>query len=101
MPMTAPPGDSTATQPPARSPSCSPSTSLAVATCAGCGSSAPLAAHLLYGDAPALVVRCPSCTSVVLRHAAGGGRLRLDLTGASLIIVTLADTSPAEAVQRA
>jgi hypothetical protein len=33
----------------------------AVATCAGCGNRAPLAAHPLYADAPALVVRCPNC----------------------------------------
>lgn len=74
---------------------------VAIATCAGCGSSAPLAAHLLYGDAPALVVRCPSCTGVVLRYASGGSRLRLDLTGASLITVTLADASAAAAGQPA
>lgn len=66
----------------------------AVATCAGCGGSAPLAAHVLYADAPALVVRCPSCTGVVLRFAAGGGTLRLDLTGARLVTVTLPAGAP-------
>ncbi|WP_127131495.1 DUF6510 family protein [Georgenia sp. SYP-B2076] len=60
----------------------------AMATCAGCGSTAPLAAHVLYADAPAMVVRCPSCTYVVLRFAADGAGLRLDLTGARLITVT-------------
>ncbi|HZA17321.1 MAG TPA: DUF6510 family protein [Pseudonocardiaceae bacterium] len=33
---------------------------VAVATCVGCGNSAPLAAHPLYADAPTLVVRCPT-----------------------------------------
>ena len=33
---------------------------VAVVTCAGCAHSAPLAAHPLYADAPALVVRCPT-----------------------------------------
>lgn len=61
----------------------------AVATCASCGSAAPLAAHLLYADAPALVVRCPSCTGVVLRFGSADGWLRLDLTGARLITVDL------------
>ena len=63
---------------------------VAVATCAGCGNTAPLAAHPLYADAPALVVRCPHCTGVVLRYANSGSRLRLDLTGARLLTVTLA-----------
>jgi hypothetical protein len=65
----------------------------ALSTCASCGSAAPLAAHLLYADAPALVVRCPSCAGVVLRFAAAGGTLRLDLTGARLITVELPDGS--------
>lgn len=59
----------------------------AVVTCDGCGNSAPLAAHDLYADAPALVVRCPSCTGVVLRYGSGGGRLRLEMTGTRLLTV--------------
>jgi ribosomal protein S27E len=62
---------------------------VAMATCAGCGNTAPLAAHPLYAHAPALVVRCPNCAAVVLRYASSGGRLRLDLRGAQLITVTL------------
>lgn len=62
---------------------------VAVATCAGCGGRAALAAHLLYADAPALVVRCPSCTGVVLRYAAERGRLRLDMAGVRLLTVTV------------
>lgn len=60
----------------------------AVATCAACGRSAPLAVHKLYADAPALVVRCPSCTGIVLRYASSGRRLRLDMTGTRLLTIT-------------
>ena len=44
-------------------------------------------AHHLYADAPALVLRCPSCTEVVLRFAAQPGRLLLDLRGVRLLTV--------------
>ena len=46
-----------------------------------------LGAHHLYADAPALVLRCPSCTEVVLRFAAQKGRLLLDLRGSQLLVV--------------
>ena len=63
---------------------------VAMATCAGCGNTAPLAAHPLYVHAPALVVRCPNCAAVMLRYSSGGGRLRLDMTGTRLLTVSLA-----------
>lgn len=56
-------------------------------TCAHCGGTAPLGAHALYADAPALVLRCPGCAGVVLRFARGGGRVRLDLTGTRLLVL--------------
>ena len=59
--------------------------------CASCGSTAMLGAHHLYADAPALVLRCPSCTGVVLRFAAQRGRLVLDLSGAQLLVVPVPD----------
>jgi Family of unknown function (DUF6510) len=55
--------------------------------CASCGSTSMLGAHHLYADAPALVLRCPSCTEVVLRFAAQQGRLLLDLRGSQLLTV--------------
>jgi hypothetical protein len=55
--------------------------------CASCGSVSMLGAHHLYADAPALVLRCPSCTGVVLRFAAQRGRLLLDLRGTQLLVV--------------
>jgi uncharacterized protein DUF6510 len=53
--------------------------------CASCGGTSMLGAHHLYADAPALVLRCPTCTEVVLRFAAQDGRMLLDLTGAQLL----------------
>ena len=73
---------------------------VAVVTCAGCAHSAPLAAHPLYADAPALVVRCPHYTGVVLRYANSGHRLRLDLTGTRLLTVTLPANEPAQGIER-
>jgi uncharacterized protein DUF6510 len=55
--------------------------------CAACGTTTMLGAHHLYADAPALVLRCPSCTEVVLRFAAQEGRLLLDLRGCRLLVV--------------
>jgi hypothetical protein len=56
-----------------------------------------LGAHHLYADAPAMVVRCPTCTGVVLRFASQDGRMLLDLRGAELLTVPVpmvADDEP-------
>ena len=53
---------------------------------------APLAAHALYVDAPALVIRCPTCHEVVLRYGHIGNRLRLDLNGITSLLVELEET---------
>ena len=55
--------------------------------CAACGSTSMLGEHHLYADAPAMVLRCPSCTEVVMRMAALDGRMLLDLRGAQLLTV--------------
>lgn len=54
----------------------------------------------LIADAPALVVRCPNCAGVVLRYASSGSRLRLDLTGARLLTVTLPANGSVEGIGR-
>ena len=54
--------------------------------CGGCGRSAPLATYTTYADAPALVLRCPDCSGVVLRFSARDGTVRLDLTGTRLLV---------------
>lgn len=56
-------------------------------TCAHCGTPAALGAHHLFADAPGVVVRCPSCTEVVLRFArVGDGSIALDLRGSALLV---------------
>ena len=55
--------------------------------CASCGTTSMLGAHHLYADAPALVLRCPHCTDVVLRYARQEERILLDLRGAQLIAI--------------
>jgi Family of unknown function (DUF6510) len=64
----------------------------AIASCAHCGRSAPLASHVLYADAPALVIRCPTCHQVVLRYGHIGSRVRLDLNGITSLLVDLDET---------
>jgi len=66
---------------------------LTVATivCAGCGRSAALATYTTYADAPALVLRCPDCSGVVLRFSSHDGTVRLDLTGTRLLVAQLPD----------
>lgn len=55
--------------------------------CAACGTTAMLGAHHLYADAPAVVLRCPTCSEVVLRFASQPDRVLLDLRGAQLLVV--------------
>jgi hypothetical protein len=62
--------------------------------CASCGTTSMLGEHHLYADAPALVLRCPTCTEVVLRVGSRDGRVLLDLRGAALLTVSASD--PAE-----
>ncbi len=57
----------------------------AVSTCAHCGAPAPLGEHLVYADAPALVLRCPGCMGVVLRCASDAAGVRLEMTGVRLL----------------
>ena len=67
----------------------------AMATCAHCDGIAPLGEHQLYADAPALVLRCRSCTGVLLRYRAdshSGGTVRADLTGLRLLVASVPTT---------
>jgi antirestriction protein len=59
----------------------------ATVTCAHCGGAAPLATHQVYADAPALVVRCPGCTGVVMRCASDQRGIRFEMTGVRLLTV--------------
>lgn len=62
----------------------------AMATCAHCGGRAALGAHLVYADAPALVLRCPTCMQVVLRCASDETGVRLEMSGVLLLSVPAA-----------
>jgi hypothetical protein len=57
----------------------------AFVTCAHCGQGALLAEHLVYADAPALVLRCPGCMQVVMRCASDGAGRRLEMSGVRLL----------------
>ena len=70
----------------------------AVSRCAGCGTASMLGSHHLYADAPALVLRCPSCTEVVMRVGSQDGRMMLDLRGAQLLAVPMPMTATEEPV---
>ena len=63
-------------------------------TCAHCGRTSPLAQYDLYADSPALVLRCAGCTGVVLRYSSAGGRIRLDLSGARLLVLRAPEQPP-------
>jgi len=54
-------------------------------TCAGCGKVHAVGRVDVYMNAPGVVVRCPSCTNVLMRVVRGGGRVWLDLSGTRCI----------------
>ena len=60
--------------------------SAALATCAHCDASGPLAEQPLYADAPASVLRCRDCGGVLLRYSADGDRFRADFSGLRLLV---------------
>jgi hypothetical protein len=57
----------------------------AVLTCASCGAKGALASTLVYAAGPGTVLRCPSCTSVLMRLARVRGELRMDLRGIGVL----------------
>lgn len=59
------------------------------ATCAGCGRSAPLGALPEYGHGMGVVLRCASCDTAVLRIVRTSGRLHVDFSGVSLLMIGL------------
>ena len=58
----------------------------AVVTCAGCGASGPIGALLEYGHGMGIVLRCPTCDTV-LRIVRTPGLVRLDLSGLRLLTI--------------
>lgn len=66
-----------------------PDLTAATIICAHCGGQTPLAAHQVYADAPALVVRCPGCTGIVMRCASDRRGVRFEMTGVRLLTVAV------------
>lgn len=60
---------------------------VATVVCAHCGDHAPMATFQVYADAPALVVRCPGCTGVVMRCASDRRGVLFEMTGVRLLTV--------------
>jgi len=56
----------------------------AIATCAGCGMTGPVATVMVY-ESMGEVLRCPACDSVLLRLMRAAGETRLDMRGVSLL----------------
>jgi hypothetical protein len=57
----------------------------AVAVCASCGNSGPLAGAMLYGEAMGTIVRCVACDAVLLRFAETPRGIRLDMRGVRML----------------
>ena len=60
---------------------------VAVATCAACGTAREIGALLEYGHAMGVVLRCPGCDSAMLRLVHTSGWLRLDASGISCLMI--------------
>ena len=66
---------------------------VAIATCAGCGTARRIGALLEYGHAMGVVLRCPGCDTAMLRFARTAGWLRLDASGISYLLIPERGTS--------
>ena len=53
----------------------------AVGTCAHCGASNAIGAVHVYAQAPGTVLRCPSCTSVLMTIVRIRDQMHVDLSG--------------------
>ena len=58
----------------------------ALASCGGCGTIGPIGALLEYGQPMGIVLRCPTCDTV-LRIVRTPGLVRLDLSGLRLLTI--------------
>ena len=68
---------------------------VAVGTCASCGTARMLSEAEVYPDAPGLVARCPACGAVILRVVRADDRAWLDLTGIRSLQLPVPSASPA------
>lgn len=58
--------------------------SAAVATCAGCGATGPVASVMVY-EGMGEVLRCPECDTVLVRLMRAHGETCLDMRGITLL----------------
>jgi hypothetical protein len=61
----------------------------AIVTCAGCGASGPIGAAMVYANEMGTIVRCGSCSEVVIRCAELRGRIVVDMRGAAMVSVAV------------
>jgi hypothetical protein len=62
-----------------------PEVTTAKAQCAGCGRVSAVAELAVYGPEPGFVARCPGCSSVLLRLVRASTEAWLDLSGMSVL----------------
>jgi Family of unknown function (DUF6510) len=67
-----------------------PDLTAARATCAGCGTTRPVGALVVYAHGMGTVVRCPSCDAVVLCVTRTATQVWLDPTGVRRIMMAAA-----------
>jgi hypothetical protein len=60
---------------------------VAIATCAGCGTARAIGALLDYGGPMGVILRCPHCDMPMLRMASTPGWLRVDASGISVLAI--------------
>jgi hypothetical protein len=61
----------------------------AVVTCAGCGASGPLGGAMAYVSEMGTVLRCATCSEVLIRGAEIRDHVMLDMRGAAAISLTV------------
>jgi hypothetical protein len=57
----------------------------AVVTCAGCGAAGPIGTAVVYATEMGVVLRCASCSEVLIRAAELRTRVMVDMRGAASI----------------
>jgi hypothetical protein len=60
---------------------------VAIATCAACGTSRAIGALLDYGGPMGVILRCPDCDMPMLRMASTPGWWRVDASGISVLAI--------------
>ena len=63
---------------------------VALGTCAGCGTERPLGAVVLYRHGMGAILRCPGCDNALIRVGRAGGQYWLDFQGLRRIRVDAA-----------